>query len=215
MLTTLEMNEVKQYVLRELPRVLEQDPQFITFINGMFNGRFPTHDEFAHLLDEVKLLREQTYQRFEQIDQRFEQIDQRFEKIDQRFEQVDQRFEKVDQRFEQIDQRFEKVDQQLQEAKRDRLYMKRDIAKLQAGQERLFKKMDSQEAWFKLILGEIRREKGKAYEDIFAAGLSYGLKDHDITPDKIQLRQKLVDTDGLVFKVGYKTEVDIVAEDGF
>ena len=187
MLTTLEMNEVKQYVLRELPRVLEQDPQFITFINGMFNGRFPTHDEFAHLLDEVKLLREQTYQRFEQIDQR----------------------------FEQIDQRFEKVDQQLQEAKRDRLYMKRDIAKLQAGQERLFKKMDSQEAWFKLILGEIRREKGKAYEDIFAAGLSYGLKDHDITPDKIQLRQKLVDTDGLVFKVGYKTEVDIVAEDCF
>ncbi|OQY44301.1 MAG: hypothetical protein B6242_13020 [Anaerolineaceae bacterium 4572_78] len=176
MITTLELNEIKQYVLRELPRVLEQDPQFITFVNGMLNGRFPNRDEFARLLDEVKLLREDTNRRFEQMQ-------------------------------EQIDRRFE-------EARQERLYMRRDIAKIQAGQVNIIKRLDHQEAWFKVILGEGRRDKGKDSEDLFAVGLSYGLKNPDITSETIRLRQKLVDTDGLVFKKGYETEVDIIAEDG-
>ncbi len=122
MLTPQELYEIKEYVLRELPRVLEQDPRFATFIEGILSEKFPTRDEFARLLNEMREFREEsrkhfeiTENRFEQVDQRFEQVDQRFEQVDQRFEQVDQRFEQVDQRFEQVDQRFEQVNQRFEQ----------------------------------------------------------------------------------------------------
>ena len=47
---------------------------------------------------------------------------------------------------------------------------------------------------------------------MFAVALRYGLKNPNITPESIRLRQKLVDVDGLVFKAGFTTEVDLIAE---
>jgi hypothetical protein len=121
--TTLE--EIKDYIFEQLPRVLEQDPRFVTFIEGIVAEKFPRRDEFARLLDEVQQHRQETRQQFERIDQRLADIDnfrqetrQQFEQVDQRFEQVDQRFEQVDQRFEQVDQRFDRLEQQLD----DRFY---------------------------------------------------------------------------------------------
>ncbi|MFQ5594710.1 MAG: hypothetical protein ACE5HA_11240, partial [Anaerolineae bacterium] len=38
------------------------------------------------------------------------------------------------------------------------------------------------------------------------------LKNPDISPDKIRLRQRLVDVEGQVFKRGFATEVDLIAE---
>jgi hypothetical protein len=102
MLSVQELEQVKKYIMRELPRALEQDPQFVVFIEGIVSEKFPRRDEFARLLDELKSLRESQDQRFEQVDQRFEQVDQRFEQVDQRFEQVDQRFEQLHQEIRDV-----------------------------------------------------------------------------------------------------------------
>ena len=134
------LEEIEQYILRRLPKVLEEDPDFATFIEGLLAEKFPRRDEFARLLDELSAHRKETKEEFVRVNdelvehrqetkqgfaslrseltehrnetkERFEQVDQRFEQVDQRFEQVDQRFEQVDQRFEQVDQRFDRVDQ--------------------------------------------------------------------------------------------------------
>jgi hypothetical protein len=181
--------------------------------------------------------REETKQRFEQVDQRFEQVDQRFEQVDQRFEQVDQRFEQVDQRFEQVDQRFEQVDQRFEqvdhtiaelredmnlrfeqidrnfgEVKSEQLQMRRDIAKIYAEQTNMNRRMEGMEKWVKFVTGDLRNEKGQTMEDMFAAALRYGLKNPDIKPEHIHLRQRLVDTEGLVFPKGFETDIDIIAQ---
>jgi hypothetical protein len=100
--TTEELQQIKRLVLKELPQVLEQDPGFVVFIEGIVSQKFPRRDEFARLLDELQATRLESKERFEQVDKRFEQVDKRFEQVDKRFEQVDKRFEQVDKRFEQV-----------------------------------------------------------------------------------------------------------------
>lgn len=94
-MTTEELHEVKRMVLQDLPRVLEQDPGFVVFIEGIISERFPRRDEFARLLDELTASRQENQQRFEQVDQRFEQVDRRFDGIDRRLDGIDQRYEQV------------------------------------------------------------------------------------------------------------------------
>jgi hypothetical protein len=60
----------------------------------------------------------------------------------------------------------------------------------------------------------LRNETGPNLEDIFATELRYALKDEEILPDTIRWHQPLIDTEGLVFKKGYETEVDLVAQNG-
>ncbi len=200
MIEEKDFPKIRDYVIKILPEILRQEPEIVTTIEGILAEQFPRRDEFARMLDELTQHRQETHQSFEQIDQRFEQVDQRFEQVDQRFEQVDQRFEQVDQRFDDMHQ--------------TQLGMKRDIAKIQHGQERLIEKIDGQEKWLKLVIGDLRNEKGQTLEDLVAAALRYGLKNPDINPENIRLRQKLVDTEGQVFKPGFSTEIDLIAEDG-
>jgi predicted nuclease with TOPRIM domain len=101
-MTTQELSQVKELVLRELPQALAQDTELALLIEGMLSEKFPHRDEFAQMLLELRASRQETRERFSQIDQRFEQLDHRFQQVDQRFEQVDQRFQQVDQRFEQV-----------------------------------------------------------------------------------------------------------------
>jgi hypothetical protein len=79
--TSEELQQIKRLVLQELPGVLEQDPGFVLFIEGILSEKFPRRDEFARLLEEVRSARAETKERFEQVDQRFEQVDQRFEEV--------------------------------------------------------------------------------------------------------------------------------------
>ncbi len=104
-------------------------------------------------------------------------------------------------------QRFERVEH-------SQLEIRRGIAQVQHGQDILLKRIDGQEAWLRFVTGTLRSEKGQTYEDLVAVALRYGLKNPDISPEKIRLRQKLVDADGRAFKPGFTTEVDLIAEDG-
>lgn len=58
-----ELEEVKQYVLKELPRVLRQDPLFVASIEEMIREHFPGQAEFDHLLAELAAFRSEVTRR--------------------------------------------------------------------------------------------------------------------------------------------------------
>jgi hypothetical protein len=74
-MTVEEIQQIKELVLRELPKVLEQDPGFVLFIEGIISEKFPRRDEFARLLDEVEASRMENRERFEQVDRRFDRLE--------------------------------------------------------------------------------------------------------------------------------------------
>jgi len=120
----------------------------------------------------------------------------------------------MNQRFEQVDKRFEQVDKRFEQADRTMLGMRRDIVKLQSGQESILKRMDNMEAWFGFVTGNLRNEKGRSLEDAIAMALRHGLKNPTITAEQIRQRVRLVDENGVAFSPGYETEVDLVAQNG-
>ena len=118
----MTLEEVEALILERLPGILERDPRFVTFIEGIVAEKFPRRDEFARLLDEVQQHRAETAQQTQRVEQRVEQVgqhvgrvEQHVERVEQRVEQVGQHVERVDQRVEHIDQSVERIDQQLQE----------------------------------------------------------------------------------------------------
>jgi len=215
MLTIQELDEVKHYVLRELPHALEQDPQFVLFIEGIISEKFPRRDEFARLLDELTATRQEQRQGFQRVDERFEGVDRRLEQADQRFDQVDRRLEGVDQRLEQVDQRFEQVDQRFEQVTQE---MRDQGAKLtqeiRDQGDRLTQEMRDLRDWVELIAGHLQTRVGRSLEDIVAGALRLGLSRPDIDPQNVRLRQKISDPTGLVYKPGKQKEVDLVAQDG-
>ncbi|MCS7221657.1 MAG: hypothetical protein N0A15_10225 [Anaerolineae bacterium] len=228
MLDEQELNQIRDYIIRVLPELLRKEPEIAVTIEGMLAQHFPRRDEFARMLDELRLLRERMDQQFallrEEMNQRFGQVDRRFEQAEQRFEQMERRFEQVDRRFEQVEQRLdlqreelvllrEEMNQRFALQHQEILEIRRDIARLQHGQDMILKRMEGQEAWLRLVVGELRAEKGQALEDLFAEGLRYGLKNPDLRPESLRLRQVLRDPEGQVFKPGFATEVDLIAED--
>ncbi len=70
------------------------------------------------------------------------------------------------------------------------------------------------EEWLYITSGTLRVEKGHSMEELFAAGLRYGLQDPDILAEHVRLQQNLIDKDGLVFSKGFKTEIDVIARNG-
>jgi hypothetical protein len=200
MLQEAELIQVRDYVIKILPELLRSQPEIATTIEGILAQQFPRRDEFARLLDEVQASRLEN--------NKFQQ------ETRERFEQVDQRFEQVDRRFVQVDERFEGVDQRLDRLEKGQLLLRRDVAKLQSGQDYLTRYVKGMEAWIRLIAGQIRNEKGQVAEEVVALGLRFGLGQPDIKAENIRLRQKLADRDGLVFPIPYETEVDLVANNG-
>ncbi len=71
------------------------------------------------------------------------------------------------------------------------------------------------EAWLKIITGNVGDEKGQALKQLFAHDLNHCLKNREVKPETIQLRQKFLDTECLIYlKKGRYIEADIIAEDG-
>jgi len=218
----LSDEEVLYILDTQLPAMLEREPELEPRAFHAFMKAFATKESVAAILEELRAfdgrvlhfqaetienqesvqhaiqeLRAQIARRFEQVDRRFEQVDQRLEQVQgeiqglrtdmlQRFEQVDQRFEQVDQRFEQVDQRFEQLD----------------------------RKVDDLKDWVEMVVGGFQVRSGRKLEDVVAGALRLVLKRPDITPDRIRLRQKVVDEKGSIGPIGRNYEVDILADDG-
>ncbi len=172
-------------------------------------------DQVDQRLDQVDQRFEQVDQRFEQVDQRLEQVDQRLEQVDQRLEQVDQRLEQVDQRLEQVDQRLEQVDQRLEQVDQRFGQVDQRFGQVDQRFDQLGQKIDDLKDWVHLVVGRFQVRAGKKLEDVVAGTLRLALKRPDIRPDRIQLRQRVVDEIGLVGPPGQRRfEIDILIDDG-
>ena len=106
--------------------------------------------------------------------------------VRERFEHVDARFEQVDARFEQVDARFDRIEQGFSDL--------RD--------------------WVELVVGRLQTRSGRNLENVVAGALRLALQREDIVPEKIRLRQKIEDTEGMIGPAGREYEVDILTEDG-
>jgi len=205
------IQEIEEYVLRELPRVLERDTRFALFLEGLLSEKFPRRDEFTQMLAEMRQMREETNRRFDEVNTR---IDEQREETNRRFDEVNIRIDEVstriDEQRDETNRRFDEVNSRFDEQHREILGLKRDVIRINAGQENLLRRYDGQEAWFKVNLGDMGNLKGKKLEEMFAAGLRYGLGDPDISAGQLRLRQRL--RDEVFFPRG--TEVDVVARNG-
>jgi hypothetical protein len=84
-----------EFIRTALPRLLREHPELRHEVAGILAEAFPTRQEFAEMLAEVRGLREDfrrftgdTARRFEEMDRRFEAVDRRFEAVDRRFEEL-------------------------------------------------------------------------------------------------------------------------------
>ncbi|MCX5977830.1 MAG: hypothetical protein NTV33_13690 [Coprothermobacterota bacterium] len=199
MLTMLELDEIKRYVLRELPHVLEQDRQFILFVEGIISEKIPRCDEFRRLSDELTATRQEQRQSFQKVDERFEGVDQRLGGIDQRLEGIDQRLGGIDQRFDKVDQRFDKVDQRFEGVDQRLGGIDQRLGGVDQRLEGLTQEMRDQGAkltqemrnlrdWVELIAGRLQTRVGRNLEDIVAGALRLGLSRPDIDPKRTGLQ---------------------------
>jgi hypothetical protein len=148
----------------------------------------------------MKQLREDSNRRFEQAEQR---IDLLQEEVKQLREEMNKRFELLQ---AEMNRRFE-------EQKREQLDMKRRLINIQSMLDRMDEKITKFDAWLKVVTGNVGDKRGREAEQLFALGLSYGLKRSDIKPETIQLCCEFQDEEGIVFpKKGKFIEVDIMAE---
>jgi hypothetical protein len=207
---------IEKSMLQLLPQLLRQDPEIATTIEGMLAHQFPRRDEFTQLLNEMKLLREDTNRRFDLLQK---EMKQSREDSNRRFEQVEQSMVQLQKEMKQLredsNRRFEQVERRFDEQRREQLDMKRRLIKVESTMVRLDEKITQFDAWLKVVTGNVGDKKGKEAEQLFALGLSYGLKRSDIKPETIQLRCEFQDEEGIVFpKKGKFIEVDILAENG-
>lgn len=101
--------------------------------------------------------------------------------------------ESVNNRFNHVDERLAGVDERL------------------AG---LSQEVRDSRDWFELTVGRLQVRAGRNLEDVVAGALRIGLRRPDVSPDQIRLRQKVVDTSGIVYKAGQQKEVDLIASNG-
>jgi hypothetical protein len=231
MLAEQDLRQVQEYVLQVLPQLLQQNPEVATTIEGMIAHQFPRRDEFArlleevgHLWEEIKLLREDTNKQFELFRQEMNQLREDTNKQFKLFrEEMNQLREDTNKQFElfreEMNRRFEEEKRErnlrFEEEKRERLEMKRRLIKVESTVNRMDEKITQFDAWLKIVTGNIGDKRGQEAEQLFALGLSYGLKWADIKPETIKLRQMFMDEEGVVFpKKGKYIEVDIISENG-
>lgn len=189
MLDEKDFPKIRDYIIGILPEILEREPSVAETIQTIVADVAPSKQAVTRVAEKMAEYRVDTQQSVHNLRS-----------------EMNQRFEQVDQRFDQVDQRFETMH-------KTQLGMKRDIAKMKETQDRILRRLDGQEKWLRLSIGQMGNDKGQSLEDFVAAALAYGLNNADISADKIRLRQSLVDETGLIFYPGFTTEIDLIVED--
>jgi len=73
-------------VIEALPKILEARPELRYKFYAVIEEKFPSREETNRILEELKIMREESNKRFEAVDKRFEAVDKRFESMDRRFD---------------------------------------------------------------------------------------------------------------------------------
>ena len=106
LLTPEQLEQAKVYIFQQLPKVLMQSPEFVTFVEGIVAEKFPRRDEFARLLDEVQAHRQETRQFAESVDKRFEQVDKRFDRVEGRLDSIEGALQEVHKSIDRLGARW-------------------------------------------------------------------------------------------------------------
>ncbi len=158
----------------------------------------------------------------QELKQGFRQQQSDIQELKQGFSQQQSDMQGLKQGFSQqqsdmqgLKQGFSQQQSDMLEIKSNMLNIKRRMLKVESTVEGVSQKITQFDAWLKIVTGNIGTEKGQKLEELFALGLAYGLKNPNIKPETIQLRQLFMDGEGLVFfRKGQYIEVDIIAENG-
>ena len=128
------------------------------------------------------------------------EFDKRFEAMDKRFEAMDKRFEAMDKRFEalqrQMDKRFEALQRQMDK-------------RFDAMQEQIQMNYDE----LRGVIDNLGGRAGKSTEKMVLRLLQRYNKLGDIDISKIE-HVELIDKKGHIFTEGYRTDVDILIDNG-
>ena len=81
---TMDPVAFREMLKTELPRMLREYPESRYEFWGIMVESFPSRQEFATMLDELRAFREDSNRRFEEINRRFEAADRRFESLESR-----------------------------------------------------------------------------------------------------------------------------------
>ncbi|MDI6641067.1 MAG: hypothetical protein QME68_01980, partial [Elusimicrobiota bacterium] len=169
-----------------LPDMLRKKPELKYKLYEILEEHFPPRQETNRLLEEIQKSREETNLRFEEMNKRFEE---RFEGLVQemnlRFEGINRRFEEVNTRFEGINRRFEEMNTRFEDLK----------------------------SWVQLTSGRFQARAGLSLEETISGVLRVALHTQRVTPEKLKLRQKIVDNKGLIGKPNREYEYDIFISD--
>ena len=100
--------ELEEYILEKLPKILEENPRFVTFIEGIVAEKFPRRDEFARLLDQVQYHGQETRNRLDRVENVLQEHSGRFDRV----ESVLQEHTGI---LQEHSERFDRVENVLQE----------------------------------------------------------------------------------------------------
>ena len=118
-------------VIEALPRILEEKPEIRYKFYEIIEKRFSSRDEMTRVLEEIKILREESNKRFEEMRK---ESNKRFEEMRK---DMDKRFEAVDKRFEAVDKRFEEIHEEIMSIKGHLVRMDSDIEEIKKGQNEI------------------------------------------------------------------------------
>ena len=126
-----DKTELREYLTKELPVIMEENPDIQRTIFLISQKRFAdkdrTDERFDKMLEELKKDREENNRKWEEQNQRFDQkweeqnqqFNQKWEETNKRLDdlirQSDERFAKFDERFAKFDERFEAMLQELRD----------------------------------------------------------------------------------------------------
>jgi hypothetical protein len=227
-------------LLKILPKLIRENDTVKGAIISALSGVVATHEDIVELTRTIDKKFESMDKRFEaiqqQMDKRFESMDKRFESMDKRFEAIQQQMERrtelVDKRFEAIqqqmerrtelvDERFEAMQQQME--RRTELVDERFEAMQKQMNDRFqdvitqmnrgFEEARKDREKLEVTILSISSRSGKKLEDLILNLLSDKLIQENIDRSNIS-REKLVDLNGNIFLEDYRTDIDVVVQDG-
>ena len=205
-LTFEQLEQAKQYIIKSLPQLLEQSPEFVALIVRVVAEKFPQREEFARLVEQVEAHRRETQQHKREVDERFDKVDERLDKIDERFDKVDERLDKMDERFDKVDERLDKMDERFD--KMDERFDKMDD-RFDKMDER-FDKMDERFESLELTLARLGSRWGIHSEGIFRKTMKAVLEESfDATVEERHIQGEQFDL--VVMKNGDHILIEIAA----
>lgn len=198
--TAMTREEFVEWLRREFPRLLQEDPRFSAEVVGILSQTLGSRMEFNRLLAEMKALREDFGRRFEVVQRHLESMESRFEQVDRRFEAIDRRFEAAERRFEAIDRRFEEANRRFEAIERTLVAHSEVLAEHTRALRRL-----------ETGLGSLGGRFGEGFEETIRATVEEFSGLGPLRAERLVIR----DTEGELFGVpGQAVEFDAFVHDG-